>query len=189
MNLSRPLLVLLTGLTACSSSGGDEQCDTFKEPAPLAPVTIHVTNKRATSIYTDSCVGRFRVAVDGEMQEGELPWWMNITCEAARTDDWYVGGCESGPVPLEAGASFDVHWPGLSYTSTTMPEGCYSDKGKASREALNLSPAYPCFQGHAVAPGPTEVVFHFQATGEGSPFDVTQTLDLASGATLNVDVN
>lgn len=200
MSLPRALLaplagLLLAGAPACSNStetggaGGDVQCDTFKEPASLATATIHVTNKRATSIFVDACSSRFSVAVGGATQLGEMPSWWPVTCESAKTSDWLVTGCESGPTELAAGASFDVQWNGLFYGSETMPDGCYPDKAVAEREQVGEPPAYACFQGHAVAPGQVEVVFHFLSTDMGGGFDVTQMVDFAGTAMLSVDVN
>jgi hypothetical protein len=190
MNLSRPLLLLvLTGAPACSSQVTDAaQCDPFTEPVPLATATIHVTNQRATSIYVSSCAPRFSIVVAGEMQSGELPTWSNTTCEDARTTDPGASGCEGGPVELAPGASFDVAWSGLSYLSETMPDACYPESTKTAREQSGETPTYPCYQGHALTPGAIDAVFHFLATPEGSSFDVTQTLQFASGSTVSVDV-
>ncbi|KYF88972.1 hypothetical protein BE20_02530 [Sorangium cellulosum] len=108
-------------------SGGEVDCSAFEDDAPGTPVTITVTNHRATSIYYpgNECVERFRIGPDGgRLGTADYPW-VYMTCEEVQTADDWPQDCFGGSTfEIAAGETATFSWSGLLYETQQMPIAC-----------------------------------------------------------------
>jgi hypothetical protein len=188
--------VLPTSLLGCSEGDGEpgapygsaEDCDwcpAHEEPAPT-PVTINITNNRATPVYLNQCSPRFEVFTGTGWLPGELMDWNMKTCEQTiASGEEACCGCEQSRQDIEPGATVSLAWTGLAYHQTVLPESCGID---GYEEIV-------CFQGDVID-STVRLRVQLYAGSEPDlypipvdPFDIEQLVDRSTSSVVEIVVD
>ncbi|WP_437755712.1 hypothetical protein [Sorangium sp. So ce1389] len=175
------------------NGGGEVDCSAFEDDEPGTPVTITVTNHRATPIYYsgNECTERFRIGPEGgSLGTADYPW-VYMTCEEVQTEDEWPQDCLGGDTfEIAAGESATFSWSGLLYETQQMPIACAANPDNPF--------ANDCPRAVAVQPGAFKIAFELFAAStcedEGlcaltEPFTVEQAFTYPDDTAVELSVD